>query len=824
MRIPPTWTLLFLTALVALTSCKPQEYFCAPGEVLVQIKNIDIEPGQSTPVQIGAFWRLNGQLRTRPARLKGAVNELGLCVDPELPATGTSELRMTVIGLDGSGLMTLGTELTVALSAEDINQLKAIEQTTLSRPRLCNSQGFCWENPKPQGVNLVSVATHDQESVWAVGAAGTIIHWNGGFWNRLDVPYSGLFHSVWVDESDDAWVAGGTEAGVGVEASAKIYVCKNIKPDLHGRECQEIPTGTNELFTQIAGVDSNHVFAIGKAGVFACNRRGCSLIKGGSFSSLHIENKDSILVVGSGGTLLRCTGGICTPLVTNTTQSLSFVTVDPSGAIHAVGDAGSYVVCKDDRCDSRNTGTTQQLEQVVVLSSGRSIIRGNPNIIVFCDGTGCGPVTVPAPTASARPGYRAKASRLTGLYVSSDRGYWLSGYDTLLADTAAKPESLAGFILRCDDKTCTRTAEVKPTNSLAMITGSDPENIWSVGGNGLLMRCAESSGCSERSTGPTWTLESATGSADVLWASGQEGAVLRCEADVGCKQMGPVPSGSKQWGIAGATTDRVWTTGEGGSVATCTSSGCFALTTPNQHLYQAIWPGGPASVWIGGGGATILRCNSGTCTTLQQGVGTDVMSIWSADGENIWAAGRVNDGGKEFGAMWRCSSLGCNRVATSPNMPSNFKAVRGGIGDRVWAVGEAGSVARCDGAGCNALATPLSDSLTSIFVLDSEHALISGTSGKLLSCSGTSCQSQASGTTKDLRSIGGLSADLFWITGDQGTMIQCVSQQCDQMQALTDAHIKPVVVSDKQHAWIVAGGGAVFRYYPDRVRRDSFAK
>jgi len=55
-------------------------------------------------------------------------------------------------------------------------------------------------------------------------------------------------------------------------------------------------------------------------------------------------------------------------------------------------------------------------------------------------------------------------------------------------------------------------------------------------------------------------------------------------------------------------------------------------------------------------------------------------------------------------------------------------------------------------------------------------------------------------------------------------MIQCVSQQCDQMQALTDAHIKPVVVPDKQHAWIVAGGGAVFRYYPDRVRRDSFAK
>lgn len=47
-------------------NCKPQEYFCAPGEVLVQIKNIDIEPGQSTPVQIGAFWRLNGQLERVP--------------------------------------------------------------------------------------------------------------------------------------------------------------------------------------------------------------------------------------------------------------------------------------------------------------------------------------------------------------------------------------------------------------------------------------------------------------------------------------------------------------------------------------------------------------------------------------------------------------------------------------------------------------------------------------------------------------------------------------------------------------------------------------
>ena len=88
-----------------------------------------------------------------------------------------------------------------------------------------------------------------------VGAAGTIIHWNGGFWNRLDVPYAGIFNSVWVDESDDAWVAGGTEAGVGVEASAKIYACKNIKPDINGRECQEIPTGTNGMSVSYTHLD-----------------------------------------------------------------------------------------------------------------------------------------------------------------------------------------------------------------------------------------------------------------------------------------------------------------------------------------------------------------------------------------------------------------------------------------------------------------------------------------------------------------------------------------------------------------------------------------
>jgi hypothetical protein len=41
--------------------------------------------------------------------------------------------------------------------------------------RICSADGWCWENPLPQGLNLEAVWGLDTNNVWAVGELGTVL-------------------------------------------------------------------------------------------------------------------------------------------------------------------------------------------------------------------------------------------------------------------------------------------------------------------------------------------------------------------------------------------------------------------------------------------------------------------------------------------------------------------------------------------------------------------------------------------------------------------------------------------------------------------------
>jgi photosystem II stability/assembly factor-like uncharacterized protein len=46
-------------------------------------------------------------------------------------------------------------------------------------PRLCTAEGWCWENPLPQGFNLNAAWRLDARHAWFVGEARTILFWDG---------------------------------------------------------------------------------------------------------------------------------------------------------------------------------------------------------------------------------------------------------------------------------------------------------------------------------------------------------------------------------------------------------------------------------------------------------------------------------------------------------------------------------------------------------------------------------------------------------------------------------------------------------------------
>ena len=88
----------------------------------------------------------------------------------------------------------------------------------------CSTSGICKHIvPVETFVHLTSVWGSSATDVWAVGAHGTVLHYDGVSWERADttVPEGGLvftLRSVWLDRPDDVWIVDGTTqvAGGGI--------------------------------------------------------------------------------------------------------------------------------------------------------------------------------------------------------------------------------------------------------------------------------------------------------------------------------------------------------------------------------------------------------------------------------------------------------------------------------------------------------------------------------------------------------------------------------------------------------------------------------
>ncbi len=80
----------------------------------------------------------------------------------------------------------------------------------------CSASKICVEKvPIDEFVHLTSVWGSSANDVWAVGAHGTVLHYDGTAWKKADVATAngGLVYtlrSVWLERPDDVWIVDGT--------------------------------------------------------------------------------------------------------------------------------------------------------------------------------------------------------------------------------------------------------------------------------------------------------------------------------------------------------------------------------------------------------------------------------------------------------------------------------------------------------------------------------------------------------------------------------------------------------------------------------------
>jgi hypothetical protein len=129
------------------------------------------------------------------------------------------------------------------------------------RPTVCSVDGWCWYHPTPQGndlhglwgsgsrdvwavgdagtalhwdgtrwsgttalapANLRAVWGAGPSNVWAVGDAGTALHWDGARWSRVDVGTVANLRGVWGSSASDVWIVGAPSVRAGTPTGAAI--------------------------------------------------------------------------------------------------------------------------------------------------------------------------------------------------------------------------------------------------------------------------------------------------------------------------------------------------------------------------------------------------------------------------------------------------------------------------------------------------------------------------------------------------------------------------------------------------------------------------
>ncbi len=80
-------------------------------------------------------------------------------------------------------------------------------EVSVNTPEICHD-GWCWENPGPQGNSLNDLFAFSVNDIWAVGVAGTILRWNGTEWLRTESNTKNELTGIWGSAPNDLWAVG----------------------------------------------------------------------------------------------------------------------------------------------------------------------------------------------------------------------------------------------------------------------------------------------------------------------------------------------------------------------------------------------------------------------------------------------------------------------------------------------------------------------------------------------------------------------------------------------------------------------------------------
>lgn len=568
-------------------------------------------------------------------------------------------------------------------------------------PLTCGEGLFCWSNTSVQGNRIKDLIAINDNDIWAVGEAGSLLHYNGTSWGIVFSGISDNLNAIWAANTNDVFAVGDSGRIVYWDGNSVQIQNSNSSMSLYG----------------IWGSGLGDIYAVGAQGqvihydgnVWSASK----MISSNTLNSIWGSDRNHIYAAGDNGTIVNYDGMNWSSMpVPSTVTNTSFHGVDGSGStIFAVGDNGKIISLNGTSWVEIPSSISSHLNAVFVRSAADAWAVGNGGARIRFNGTVWSDIS------------NSKSDGVSGnlLAVSGSQGtIWAGGDGGALTKYSIGP---------------TWNATVSGTaDSLRSVYGFTATNVCAVGSNGLLLwydgltwKSPMSSPIISQQLNSIWGSK-----ASGIWAAGDMKTLLK--STDGCKTWSSLSVGSPNivnlLGIGGISENDFYVVG---TPQVAMGNHYLNYTTTMEIDYSVPASFAPLnSVWsvggyvYAGGDNQIVRLKD--LPAQKTTVPNTVRAIWGSSSTDWWVVG--DKGLIMHGTGPDGHSLSWD--ALPPITTNNLNGLWGfSIGD-IWAVGEQGTVLHYNGTQWELMQSGTKNTLRSIWGMNSKDLWVTGDYGTIL--------------------------------------------------------------------------------------------
>ncbi|MHB8896298.1 MAG: WD40/YVTN/BNR-like repeat-containing protein [Candidatus Geothermincolia bacterium] len=238
--------------------------------------------------------------------------------------------------------------------------------------------GTGWTVQDSPGGIYYAVHALDANNVWAVGYDGAIAYFDGSVWEDQSLSALTPLSGVYAADATHVWAVGG---------SGSIYFYNG------SNWSQQYASGTILSFESVSGTDATHVWAVGGKRTDAGFVGGSAFFDGASWTefetgaahtlfAISALDANHVWAVGGGGEIRFFNGSAWIQQASGTDEIIEGVCGWNGGKALAVTDGGAVFACSGSSWAREDSGVTTRLTCIFALDDGYAWACGDEGVII----------------------------------------------------------------------------------------------------------------------------------------------------------------------------------------------------------------------------------------------------------------------------------------------------------------------------------------------------------------------------------------------------------------------------------------------------------